>query len=128
MEVNIPLSSLTGVRDSGWLAELLRRGRLFDSPFLANSALVPSFIEEMSHQIPVTRGHVLIPEIFRSGSLPQQPFTFKPSRLEVVKEAVMAEGLTEYSAHILSRCHRLDMQAVSECLDKVFRFFRERRN
>ena len=61
----------------------------------------------MSHQIPVTRGHVLIPEIFQSGSLPQQPFTFKPSRLEVVKEAVMAEGLTEYSARILSRCHRL---------------------
>ena len=107
VEVNIPFSSLPGIRGSGWLAELLQRGRLFDSPFLANSALVPSFIEEMSHQIPVTRRHVFIPEIFRSGSLPQQPFTFKSSRLEVVKEAVMAEGLTEYSAYILSRCHRL---------------------
>ena len=40
MEVSIPLSSLSGVRGSDWLAEILQRGRIFDCSFLTNSALV----------------------------------------------------------------------------------------
>ena len=66
------------------------------APFLANSELVPSFVEEMSNQVPITKKHVFVPEVFRSGVFPQQPFSFKSSRLEVIKEAVMAEGLTDF--------------------------------
>ena len=96
VEVYIPISSLADSRQGGWLAELLQRGRIFDSPFLANSELVPSFVEEMSNQVPITKKHVFVPEVFRSGIFPQQPFSFKSSRLEVIKEAVRAEGLTEF--------------------------------
>ena len=104
VEIYIPISSLSNSRDSGWLTRLLQRGRIFDSPFLADSSLVHSLVEEMSHQVPITKEHVSVPEIFRSGVLPQQPFSFKSSRLEVVKEAVMAECLTEISAQVLCRC------------------------
>ena len=75
VEVYIPFSSLGNSRQSGWLAELLQRGRIFDSPFLANSELVPSFVNEMSNQVPITKKHVFVPEVFRSGVLPQQPFS-----------------------------------------------------
>ena len=59
VEVYIPISSLAGSRQSDWLAERLQRGRIFDSPFLANSELVPSFVDEMSNQVPITKKHVL---------------------------------------------------------------------
>ena len=96
VEVYIPLSSLCSPRQGGWLAEILQRGRIFDSPFLANSELVPSFIKEMSSEVPITQERVLVPEVFKSGVRPQRPFSFKSSRLEVIKEAVMAEGLTDF--------------------------------
>ena len=61
----------------------------------------------MSKKRLVTKKRFFIPEIFKQGIPPQGEVLLKPSRLEVIKEAVMAEGLTEYSAKILSRCHRL---------------------
>ena len=61
----------------------------------------------MSNKAPITKEHVLVPEVFRSGVLPQRPFSFKSSHLEVIKESVMAERLTEFSAQVLCRCHRL---------------------
>merc|ERR1712215_20416 len=68
---------------------------------------VPSFAREMSKKIPITQERIFVPEIFRQGGFPQGQFSFKSSRLEVIKEAVMAEGLTKYSAEVLGRCHRL---------------------
>ena len=107
VEIFIPLSSICNPGQDGWLAKILQRGRIFDCPFLANSELVPSFEREMSKKDPITKKRVFVPEVFKQGILPQGQFSFKSSRLEVIKEAVMAEGLTEYSAKVLGRCHRL---------------------
>ena len=61
----------------------------------------------MSRETPLCpKNTYFIPEVVRQGSLPQGEVAFKPSRLEVIIEVVIAEGLTEYSAKVLGRCHR----------------------
>ena len=106
VEISLPVSSVSLLGGSYWETEILQRGRVFDSPFLANEALVPSFIEAMSRQDSSPRRNVSIPGVFRNNCLPQNSFIFQASRMEVIKEAVLAEGLTAYSAYVLSRCHR----------------------
>ena len=106
VEISLPVSSVSLHGGNYWETEILQRGRIFDSPFLANQALVPSFVEAMSRQDSPPRRDVSIPGVFRNNCLPQNSFTFQASRLEVIKEAVLAEGLTAYSAYVLSRCHR----------------------
>merc|ERR1712236_145978 len=106
VEIYIPLSSIGNLAQGGWLAEILQRGRIFNCPFLADSGLVPSFEREMSKEKTPSQKRIFIPEVFRQGSLPKGQFSFKPLRVEVITEAVMAEGLTAYSAKVLGKCHR----------------------
>ena len=106
VEIYIPLSAVCSPPPGGWLARILRRGRIHDSPFMDSSELVPSFEQEMSREIPSTQNRLFIPEILKRGSLPQGGVLFKSSRVEVIMEAVIAEGLTEYSAKVLGNCHR----------------------
>merc|ERR1712215_87438 len=86
---------------------------------------VPSFAREMSKKIPITQERILVPEIFRQGVFPQGQFSFKSSRLEVIKEAVKAEGLTEFSARVLGRCYRLStVRQYQSVWLKFLRFLR----
>ena len=126
LEVYLPLSALDDHGQGSWLDRILQRGRIFDSPFLADSTLVPAFETEMSKKHPITKRRTFVPEVFRQGILPQGKILFKPSRLEVIKEAVMAEGLTEYSAKILGRCHRSSTIRQYQCVWKKFLNFLEK--
>ena len=106
LEVLVPLSSIFNPEKGGWLARILKKGRIDESPFMDNSELFPSFEQELSKKRPAVQRRLLIPEVFRYGALPQEEFSFDPIRLTVIIEAVMEEGLTEYSAKVLGWCHR----------------------
>ena len=128
LEVLVPLSSIFNPEKGGWLARILQRGRIDDCPFMANSELLPSFEEEMSKERPSVQRRLFIPEVFRQGSLPQGEFSFDPVRLTVITESVMAEGLTEYSAKVLGRCHRKSTIRQYQCVWAKFLEFLECNN
>ena len=123
VEVSLPISSFSLHGGSYWQTKILRRGRIFDSPFLANQTLVPAFVESMSSQDSSPRRNVFIPGVFRENCLPQNSFSFQASRLEVIKEAVLAEGLTAFSANVLAKCHRSStIKQYQGVWDKFLRF------
>ena len=120
VEIYIPLSTIGNLAQGGWLAEIFQRGRIFNCPFLADTGLVPSFMREMSSEEIPTQNRIFIPEIFRQNSLPKRHFSFKPLRVEVIIEAVIAEGLTEFSAKVLAGCHRLSTLRQYQSVWKKF--------
>ena len=128
LEVYVPLSSICNQEQGGWLAKILQKGRIDDCPFMANSELLPSFEREMSRERPTAQKRLFIPEVFRQGSLPQGEFSFNPVRLAVITEAVVAEGLTEYSAKVLGRCHRASTIRQYQCVWVKFLEYLESNN
>ena len=60
----------------------------------------------MPFQIPSSRRSFPIPGERRGNLLPQVPFYFQASRLDIIKDAVRRKGLTEEAAIILNYMHR----------------------
>ena len=87
--------------------KFLQKGILFDSPFLANSTLVPPAEEEVPGLSSSPRRVLSLPGAVREDSQAQVPFTLQASRLEVVKGAVLEEGFSAYSADVFCRCLRV---------------------
>ena len=69
------------------------RQRISDSSIMANSNLVFRAGEEMSFQIPPSRGSLPVSGEGRSNFLSQVPFYFQASQMDIIKDSVIRKGL-----------------------------------
>ena len=106
LELNFPLSSLSGFGRGNSEAGGLQGRGLFNSSFLANGSLVRLLRQEVSGQDSPPRRGLLVPDMFRNNVLPQAPFYFQPSRLGSIEQAIRKEGLNDFSVRVLLRCHK----------------------
>ena len=106
LEFYLRISTFSGPRGGGDAFNILQWGWLPDSPLLALKALVPPSRTQVPEEVPPPRRGVPVPGNERRDGRPPREFRFEAVRLDLIRSALLADGLSAQAVDLILSCHR----------------------